>query len=80
MLAACAMNMIDSGRLRLNRGVRLENTAVNFSGNAATTPLTGPQAVRRVTGRQNYTNLIPSAQLRSALFGTAAGSEHLHLR
>ncbi len=67
VLAAYAMNTIESGKLRLNLGLRLENTAVNFSGNAVTTPVTGLQTVRRVNGTQNYIDLFPSAQLRYSL-------------
>lgn len=71
--AAYAMQTVDIGALRINAGLRLENTAVNFSGNVATTPAdatgnaTGAAAVRRVTGTQNYTDLFPSLQLRYAL-------------
>ncbi|MEP6494157.1 MAG: TonB-dependent receptor [bacterium] len=71
--SAYAMHTLDHGALRVNLGVRLENTAVSFSGNAATTPAsvtgqpTAPQTVRRVNGTQNYTDLFPSAQLRYAL-------------
>ena len=67
-----AMETVDRGPVRLNVGLRMENTDLNFSGNAATTPAdatgkaTGPQVVRRVTGTQNYTDLFPSAQLRIA--------------
>ena len=71
--AAFAMQTWDIGALRVNAGLRLENTAVNFSGNAATTPAdstgkaTGPATVRRVTGTQNYADLFPSLQFRYAL-------------
>jgi TonB-dependent receptor len=71
--AAFAMQTWDVGALRINTGLRLENTAVNFSGNVATTPgdangkATGPATVRRVTGSQNYSDLFPSVQLRYAL-------------
>ena len=65
--SAYAMNTFDHDALRLNLGLRAENTAVSFSGNVATTPLTGAQTVRRVTGTQNDTDLFPSAQLRYAL-------------
>jgi TonB-dependent receptor len=67
-----AMHTVDEGPLRLNVGLRMENTALHFSGNAATTPAdasgksTGPQTVRRVNGTQNYTDLFPSFQLRFA--------------
>ncbi|MDB4875714.1 MAG: hypothetical protein JWM41_2160 [Gemmatimonadetes bacterium] len=70
--ALFAMHTMDRGPVRLNVGLRMENTDVNFSGNAATTPAeangkaTGPQVVRRVTGTQNYTDLFPSAQFRIA--------------
>ena len=71
--SAYAMHTLDYGALRINAGLRLENTAVNFSGNAATTPAdaagkaNGTQTVRRVNSTQNYTDLFPSAQLRYAI-------------
>jgi TonB-dependent receptor len=71
--AAYAMHTVELGALHLNVGLRLENTSVNFSGNVATTPgdtngkATGPAALRRVTGTQNYTDLFPSLQLRYAV-------------
>ena len=67
-----AMHTIDDGPLRVNVGLRMENTALHFTGNAASTPAdangkaNGPQTVRRVTGTQNYTDLFPSVQLRYA--------------
>jgi TonB-dependent receptor len=67
-----AMHTLDYGALRINAGLRLEHTALNFTGNAATTPAndagkaSGTQTVRRVTGTQNYTDLFPSVQLRYA--------------
>jgi TonB-dependent receptor len=73
VVAAFAMQTLDVGALRINTGLRLENTAVNFSGNVATTPgdatgkATGPATVRRLTGAQNYTDLFPSVQLRYAI-------------
>lgn len=71
--AAFAMQTWDLGALRINTGVRLEHTAVDFSGNVAATPgdasgkATGPATVRRVSGTQNYTDLFPSVQLRYAV-------------
>ncbi|MEP6780969.1 MAG: TonB-dependent receptor [Gemmatimonadaceae bacterium] len=62
-----AMNTADFGALRVNLGLRVEQTSVNFSGNVATTPATGAQTVRRVTGTQNYSDVFPSVQLRYAL-------------
>lgn len=68
--AGYVMNTVDVGRLRINTGLRLENTAVHFSGNVASTPgdatgkATGPATLRRVNGTQNYTDLFPSVQLR----------------
>ena len=64
--SAYAMNTADIGALRVNAGLRVEQTSVNFSGNVATTPATGAQTVRRVTGTQNYTDVFPSVQLRLA--------------
>lgn len=71
--SAYVMQTVDHGPFRVNAGLRLENTAVNFSGNAASTPASapgkasGPQTLRRVTGTQNYTDLFPSTQLRYAV-------------
>ncbi len=71
--SAYAMNTLDHGALRVNVGLRLENTAVSFTGNDATTPAdangkaTGPAVLRRITGTQNYTDLFPSLQIRYAL-------------
>ena len=65
--AAYAMNTIDQGPVRINVGLRVENTVENFSGNTLTTPASGPQTVRRVNGSQNYTDLFPSVQVRYAL-------------
>ena len=71
--SAYAMNTVDIGRLRINTGLRMEHTAVQFSGNVATTPgdatgkATGPVALRRVNGSQGYTDLFPSVQLRYEL-------------
>lgn len=62
-----AMNTADIGALRINTGLRVEQTSVNFSGNVATTPASGPQTVRRVNGTQNYTDLFPSVQVRYAV-------------
>ncbi len=67
-----AMQTIDHGPLRVNVGVRMENTALHFDGNVAETPAdasgtaTGAQTVHRVLGTQNYTDLFPSVQLRYA--------------
>jgi TonB-dependent receptor len=75
--AAYAMHTVDRGALRVNLGLRVEHTALDFSGNAATTPAdatgkpNGPQTVRRVTGTQNYTDLFPSIQLRYAATGNS---------
>jgi TonB-dependent receptor len=71
--SAYVMHTLDHGPLRINAGLRLEHTALNFSGNDASTPAsapgktTGPQVVHRVTGTQDYTDLFPSAQFRYAL-------------
>jgi TonB-dependent receptor len=73
--AAYAMQTWDLGAFRLNTGLRLENTAVTFNGNVATTPAdasgkaTGPATLRRVPGSQNYTDLFPSVHLRYAMDG-----------
>jgi TonB-dependent receptor len=71
--AAYAMNTTDLGALRVNVGLRAEHTAVDFTGNVATTPAdasgkaTGPATVRSVPGTQSYTDLFPSVQLRYAV-------------
>ena len=71
--SAYAMHTIDHGPFRLNAGLRLEHTAVSFSGNDASTPAsapgktTGPQTVHRVNATQTYNDLFPSAQIRYAL-------------
>jgi TonB-dependent receptor len=71
--SAYAMHTLDHGPFRLNAGLRLEHTAVSFSGNDASTPAsapgktTGPQTVHRVTATENFTDLFPSAQIRYAL-------------
>lgn len=71
--SAYAMHVVDHGAFRLNLGLRAEHTDESFSGNVASTPAsapgktTGPQTVRRVTDRQSYTDLFPSAQIRYAL-------------
>ena len=71
--SAYAMSTLDKGALRVNVGLRLENTAVNFSGNNQSTPgdatgkVTGPATLHRVTGTQNYTDLFPSVQVRYAI-------------
>lgn len=70
--AAYMMQTVDRGPLRINVGLRAENTALRFSGNVATTPAdstgraNGTQTVRRVTDTQNYTDLFPSMQMRYA--------------
>ena len=68
--AAYLMNSVDIGALHVNAGLRVENTAVTFTGNVATTPgdstgrKIGPAVLTPVTGSQNYTDLFPSLQLR----------------
>jgi TonB-dependent receptor len=70
--AGYVMNTANLGALRVNLGLRVENTAVNFLGNVATTPgdstgkAIGPAAVRAVPGTKHYTDLFPSLQLRLA--------------
>ena len=70
--AAYAMHTSDFGALHLNLGLRLEHTAVSYSGNVMTTPgdstgkATGPATIRSVPGTQSYTDLFPSVQLRYA--------------
>jgi TonB-dependent receptor len=71
--AAYIMNSADFGPMHVNVGLRMENTAVNFTGSVATTPgdsaghKTGPAVLSPVTGSQNYTDLFPSLQLRYAV-------------
>ena len=79
--SAYAMHTLDYGALRINAGLRLENTAVNFSGNAATTPANaagkanGTQTVRRVNSTQNYTDLFPE---RAAPLRRRRQQQHPH--
>lgn len=65
--SAYVMNTADVGALRINAGLRIEQTNVDFTGNVATTPATGAQTVRRVKGSQNYHDVFPSVQLRYAV-------------
>jgi len=72
-----AMQTLDHGPMRVNVGLRMENTALTFTGNVAETPAdasgkaTAAQTVHRVTGTQNYTDLFPSLQLRYAATATS---------
>jgi TonB-dependent receptor len=69
--AAYVMNTVDVGRLRINVGLRVEHTHVDYTGHQEGTDTTsGVTTVSTVTGSSNYTDLFPSVQLRYALNGT----------
>ncbi len=62
------MNTVDLGRLRINVGLRVENTHVDYTGHQeGTDTTTGTTSVSTVSGSSNYTDLFPSVQLRYAL-------------
>ena len=62
------MNTVDLGRLRINVGLRIENTHVDYIGHQEGTDTTsGTTSVSTVTGSSSYTDLFPSVQLRYAL-------------
>lgn len=66
--AGYVMNTVDVGRLRINVGLRVENTHVDYTGHQeGTDTTTGNTSVSTVTGSSNYTDLFPSVQLRYAL-------------
>lgn len=65
------MNTVDVGRLRINVGLRVENTHVNYTGHQEGTDTTsGETNVSTVSGSSSYTDLFPSVQLRYAVNGT----------
>ncbi len=62
------MNTVDLGRLRINVGLRVENTHVDYTGHQeGTDTTTGTTSVATVSGSSSYTDLFPSVQLRYAL-------------
>ena len=62
------MNTVDVGRLRINVGLRVENTRVDYTGHQEGTDTTsGTTTVSTVSGSSSYTDLFPSVQLRYAL-------------
>ena len=62
------MNTVDVGRLRINVGLRLEKTRVDYTGHQEGTDTTsGTTSVTTVSGSSSYTDLFPSVQLRYAL-------------
>ena len=64
------MNTVDLGRLRINVGLRVENTRVSYTGHQeGTDTTTGTTSVSTVSGSSSYTDLFPSVQLRYALDG-----------
>ncbi|MEP7066499.1 MAG: TonB-dependent receptor [Gemmatimonadota bacterium] len=66
--AGYVMNTVDVGRLRVNVGLRVENTRVNYTGHQeGTDTTTGNTSVSTVSGTSSYTDLFPSLQLRYAL-------------
>ncbi|MBK5187195.1 MAG: TonB-dependent receptor, partial [Gemmatimonadaceae bacterium] len=68
--AGYVMNTVDIGRLRINVGLRVENTRVGYTGHQeGTDTTTGTTSVSTVSGSSSYTDLFPSLQLRYALGG-----------
>ena len=68
--AGYVMNTVDFGRLRVNVGLRVENTRVSYTGHQeGTDTTTGATSVSTVSGSSSYTDLFPSVQLRYALDG-----------
>ena len=66
--AGYVMNSVDLGRLRINVGLRVENTHVNYTGHQEGTDTTsGNTSVSTVSGKSTYTDLFPSVQLRYSL-------------
>ena len=66
--AGYVMNTVDVGRLRINVGLRVENTHVDYTGHQeGTDTTTGETSVSTVSGSSSYTDLFPSVQLRYAL-------------
>jgi TonB-dependent receptor len=66
--AGYVMNTVDIGRLRINVGLRVENTRVDYTGHQeGTDTTTGVTSVSTVSGSSSYTDLFPSVQLRYAL-------------
>ena len=66
--AGYVMNTVDVGRLRINVGLRVENTRVDYTGHQeGTDTTTGTTSVSTVSGSSSYTDLFPSVQLRYAL-------------
>ena len=69
--AGYVMNTVDVGRLRINVGLRVENTRVSYTGHQeGTDTTTGVTSVSTVSGSSSYTDLFPSLQLRYALGAT----------
>jgi TonB-dependent receptor len=72
VMAAYGMGTTDFGALRMNVGLRLEQTHTTYTGHVATTPAdangnkTGPAVITTVPGSQDYLDLFPSVQLRYA--------------
>ncbi len=66
--AGYVMNTVDVGRLRINVGLRVENTRVDYTGHQeGTDTTTGNTTVATVSGSSTYTDLFPSVQLRYEL-------------
>lgn len=71
--AAYVMNTTDFGPLRVNLGLRLEQTHATYLGHSVSQAVdssgnpTGPEELQLVTGTKDYTDLFPSVQFRYAL-------------
>lgn len=77
ILAAYGMTTTDFGPLRLNLGLRAEQTHTEYTGHVLTTPgdttgaKTGAAVITTTPGSQDYLDLFPSAQLRYSTSPTA---------
>ena len=68
--AAYAMNTVEFGPVLLQAGVRLEHTSSDYTGNKVLVDTQGHYtSTQPVTGGANYTNVLPSIQVRYAIDG-----------
>src|SRR5262249_4361196 len=66
--AGYLMNTADFSRARLQTGVRIENTHASYTGNVVVSNQAGKYlSTTPVSGAKQYTDVLPSAQLRIAL-------------
>ncbi len=77
ILAAYGMTTTDFGALRVNIGLRVEQTHTDYTGHVLTTPgdtsgaKAGPATITTTPGSQDYLDLFPSVQLRYSTSPTA---------